>query len=134
MPTVSGGSAKAAILEPNRPGTARALEMKASAMPHQKSHHRHELAVAPAREVACVTDATAVAAERAAHTLKSTSARFGLHALARLAGEAEAAVRSGQADKVQALVDAMHDEFAHARPLLIEHLEGLGSTSAPRAA
>jgi len=84
--------------------------------------------------VACVTEATAVAAERAAHTLKSTSARFGLHALARLAGEAEAAVRSGQADRVHELVDAMHDEFAHARPLLIEHLEGLGSASSSRAA
>ncbi len=85
-------------------------------------------------EVASVTEETAGVAERAAHTLKSTSARFGLHALAGIAGRAEAAVRAGQIDTARTLADAMHEEFSRARPLLIEHLEGLGTSSAPRAA
>ena len=78
-------------------------------------------------EVARVTDETAELAERAAHTLKSTSARFGAFALAGLAGEAEAAVRAGRMDRAIELADAMHDEFVHARPMLIEHLEGYKS-------
>jgi PAS domain S-box-containing protein len=78
-------------------------------------------------EIAGVTDETAESAERAAHTLKSTSERFGVFALARLAAEAEAAVRAGRIDRARELADAMHDEFAHARPLLIEHLEGYKS-------
>ncbi len=85
-------------------------------------------------EVAGVTEETAGAAERAAHTLKSTSARFGLFALAGMAGRAEAAVRAGRIENARALADAMHEEFARARPLLIEHLEGIGSSSSPRAA
>ena len=78
-------------------------------------------------EIAGVTDETAESAERAAHTLKSTSERFGVFALAKLAAEAEAAVRAGRIDRARELADAMHDEFAHARPLLIEHLEGYRS-------
>ena len=89
----------------------------------------------PSGEIAGVTDETAESAERAAHTLKSTSARFGVHALAGLAAEAEGAVRAGRIDRARELADAMHQEFAHARPLLIEHLEGIRpSSSSPRAA
>jgi HPt (histidine-containing phosphotransfer) domain-containing protein len=75
-------------------------------------------------EVARVSDETVELAERAAHTLKSTSARFGAFALAKLAGEAEAAVRAGRIDQAGELADRMHDEFVRARPMLIEHLEG----------
>jgi HPt (histidine-containing phosphotransfer) domain-containing protein len=85
-------------------------------------------------EVAGVMDDTAASAARAAHTLKSTSLRFGLLALARLAAKSEEAVRAGRTDQARELADAMHAEFAHARPLLIEHLEGLGHSSASRAA
>ncbi|MEO8202839.1 MAG: ATP-binding protein [Betaproteobacteria bacterium] len=86
-------------------------------------------------EVAGMMDETAESAARAAHTLRSTSLRFGLLALAGLAGKAEAAVRAGRTDEAREIADLMHKEFAHARPLLIEHLEGIGpSSSAPRAA
>ena len=86
-------------------------------------------------EVAGVMDETAASAARAAHTLRSTSLRFGLFALAGLAADAEAAVRAGRTEQARELADAMHKEFAHARPLLIEHLEGIRpSSSSPRAA
>ncbi len=75
-------------------------------------------------EVARVSDETVELAERAAHTLKSTSARFGAFALSKLAGEAEAAVRAGRIDQASELADRMHDAFVHARPMLIEHMEG----------
>ena len=77
-------------------------------------------------QVAGVSDDTAVDAERAAHTLKSTSARFGAHALASLAEQAEIAVRAGRIDRARELAEAMRAEFAHASRLLAEHLEGLG--------
>ena len=75
-------------------------------------------------EIIGVTDETAESAQRAAHTLKSTSERFGVFALARLAADAEAAIRAGRIGQARELADAMYEEFAHARPLLIEHLEG----------
>ncbi len=83
-------------------------------------------------QVAGVTDETATSAERAAHTLKSTATRFGLHALAGLAAEAETALHAGRQDLARELAEAMLDEFAHARPLLFEHLEGIGHGAASR--
>ncbi|MBL0124940.1 MAG: Hpt domain-containing protein [Betaproteobacteria bacterium] len=51
-------------------------------------------------------------AERAAHSLKSTSARFGALALSRLAAQAEAASREGHFDTARAIADAMRIELA----------------------
>ncbi len=72
------------------------------------------LEVAPAliAGVAGASNESAKDAERAAHSLKSTSARFGALALARLAAQAEAAAREGHLDSARALAEAMRVEFA----------------------
>jgi len=80
--------------------------------------------------VAGIAGESAPDAQRAAHTLKSTSARFGAHALAQLAAQAEAAAREGRVDDARALGVAMRPEFERVRQAVSQHLAGL----APRAA
>ncbi len=64
--------------------------------------------------VAGITRETSVAAERAAHSLRSTSAYFGAMALAGLAAEAEAAAKAGRIDEARILGAAMRVEFDRA--------------------
>jgi HPt (histidine-containing phosphotransfer) domain-containing protein len=71
--------------------------------------------------VAGVTDESTKDVERAAHSLKSTSARFGALALSRLAAQTEAAVREGNLDSARALADSMHLEFARISEHIRQH-------------
>jgi signal transduction histidine kinase/CheY-like chemotaxis protein/HPt (histidine-containing phosphotransfer) domain-containing protein len=80
--------------------------------------------------VAGVADASTKDAERSAHTLKSTSARFGAHALAALAAQAETAVRAGQAGAARELAEAMRLEFTMVSQALATHLERLADRPA----
>ena len=72
--------------------------------------------------VAAASGASAQDAQRAAHTLKSTSARFGARALAALAAQAEAAAREGRLDAVRELGEAMGQEFEQVRRAFATHL------------
>jgi CheY-like chemotaxis protein/HPt (histidine-containing phosphotransfer) domain-containing protein len=71
--------------------------------------------------VAEASDAAPQEAQRAAHSLKSTSARFGARALAGLAAQAEAAAREGKLEDARTLAGAMREEFARAADLMQRH-------------
>ena len=75
------------------------------------------------------SDASAQEAQRAAHSLKSTSARFGAHALSKLAAQAEAAAREGQLDTARELGQAIRLEFGRVSQALAVHLASLASRS-----
>jgi HPt (histidine-containing phosphotransfer) domain-containing protein len=62
-------------------------------------------------------------AERAAHTLKSTSGRLGAPRLAALCAEAESAAREGNLDRVRALGETMRLEFEQLGPVFASHLQ-----------
>jgi PAS domain S-box-containing protein len=64
---------------------------------------------------------TAVVAGRSAHTLRSTFARFGAASLARLATDAEAAIRAGNLETARTLGAAMRPEFARVAALIEQH-------------
>ncbi len=80
--------------------------------------------------VSGASDASRQEAQRAAHSLKSTSARFGAHALSKLAAQAETAAREGQLDSARELGLAMRVEFGRVSQALEMHLEGRASRSA----
>jgi len=61
-------------------------------------------------------------AERAAHTLKSTSGRLGAPRLAALCAQAEAAAREGDPDRTRELAEAMRREFEQLGPVFVTHL------------
>jgi len=71
--------------------------------------------------VAGASAETAQDAQRAAHSLKSTSARMGALSLAHLARQAEAAAREGRLDTVLELAKTMRQEFARAAQLMRQH-------------
>ena len=74
--------------------------------------------------IASVAGASAEAAQeaqRAAHSLKSTSARFGARVLAMLAAQAEAAAREGRLDTARELAETMRQEFTRVAQLMQQH-------------
>ena len=71
--------------------------------------------------VAGITDETVEDAERAAHSLRSTSARFGANTLAGLAGRAEAAAKERRLDEARALGEEMRAAFASAVDHMRQH-------------
>jgi signal transduction histidine kinase/DNA-binding NarL/FixJ family response regulator len=71
--------------------------------------------------VAGASEASRGEAHNAAHTLKSTSARFGAGALAALAAQAEAASRAGRLEATRRLGEAMRKEFARVEELIRQH-------------
>jgi HPt (histidine-containing phosphotransfer) domain-containing protein len=62
-------------------------------------------------------------AERAAHTLKSSSARLGAPRLAALCADAESAAHEGNLDRVRALGETMRLEFEQLGPVFASHLQ-----------
>lgn len=62
-------------------------------------------------------------AERAAHTLKSTSARLGAPNLAALCAQAEAAAREGDLDLTRELGEAMRLEIVQVAPVFSSYLQ-----------
>jgi HPt (histidine-containing phosphotransfer) domain-containing protein len=72
--------------------------------------------------VAAASRETLQDAERAAHTLKSTSARLGAPALAEFCAQAEAAARDGDPARVRQLAEAMRREFEQLGPVFAGHL------------
>ena len=81
--------------------------------------------------VAGASDATPKEAARAAHSLKSTSARFGAKALAELAARAEAAVGQGDLSATRELGEAMRLEFERATELMQQHPALAGTPAKP---
>jgi signal transduction histidine kinase/HPt (histidine-containing phosphotransfer) domain-containing protein len=82
-------------------------------------------------QISAVADAPPPDAQRAAHTLKSVSARFGAHALAALAAQAEAALREGRTEDARALALPMRKEIERAGVLLRQHPALRGLPAAP---
>jgi len=83
------------------------------------------LAGSPAliEQMASASPETIADAERAAHTLRSTSARFGAFALSGFAGEAEAAARTGDCATLRAAAQAAQAAFNAARGQVLAHPE-----------
>jgi HPt (histidine-containing phosphotransfer) domain-containing protein len=84
----------------------------------------HLLADVPERigamgDAVCHGDATAL--ERAAHSLKSSSANLGLLELSRLAGVLEASGAAGNLSGADVALTALRSEFHRAAPLLLRH-------------
>lgn len=67
-------------------------------------------------------------AERAAHTLKSTSGRLGAPRLAALCAQAEAAAREGDPDRARVLAEAMRLEFEQLCPVFASHLRRMAES------
>ncbi len=66
-----------------------------------------------------ITNASADAAQRAVHSLKSTSALFGALELSRMAAKTEMALRNGDFAKAQSFLAPLEAEFARA----VEHIK-----------
>ena len=79
-------------------------------------------------QVVAAAPGNAPDAERAAHSLKSSSGRVGALELSRIAARAQASLRDGEFDEARRLAADMLDALERTRARLVAHARALGAS------